>query len=98
MQDSLNVGENTPTRHHKEHNVSGTTQASFLTKFKATQNKPGQKRQHHGVYIYIYVYIIPFAWSMYLEESQLKRSVYQLVLPTRVRQFIIVYNIGRNLL
>ena len=26
-----------------------TTQASFLAKFKATQNKLGQKRQHHSV-------------------------------------------------
>ena len=25
-----------PTRHRKEHNVTGTNQASFLAKFKAT--------------------------------------------------------------
>ena len=51
MEDSLKV-ENTPTRHRRKH-VSGTTQASFLAKFKATQNKLGQKRNHHSVYIYI---------------------------------------------
>ena len=56
MKDSLNV-ENTPTRHHREHNVSGTTQVSFRAKFKATQNKLDQKRQHHSVYICMYVYI-----------------------------------------
>ena len=56
MQDSLNV-ENTQARHHGEHNVSGTTQASFLAKFKATQNKPGQKRQHHSVCVCVCVYI-----------------------------------------
>ena len=55
MQDSLNV-ENTPECHHREH-VSGTTQASFLAKLKATQNKLGQKRQHHSVCIHIYIYI-----------------------------------------
>ena len=51
MEDSLKV-ENTPTRHRRKH-VSGTTQASFLAKFKATQNKLRQKRHHHSVYIYI---------------------------------------------
>ena len=50
MQDSLKV-ENTPTRQRREHNVSVTTQASFLAKFKITQNKRGQKRHHHHVYI-----------------------------------------------
>ena len=40
-----------------EYNVSGTTQTSFLAKFKATQNKLGPKRQHHSViYIYIHIY------------------------------------------
>ena len=58
MQDSLNV-ENTPEYYHREHNVSGTTQASFLAKFKATQNKHSQKRQHCNVYMYyIYIYIL----------------------------------------
>ena len=51
MQDSLDI-ENTPACHHREHNVSGTTQASFLAKFKATQNKFGQK-DNPIVYIYI---------------------------------------------
>ena len=54
MQDSLNV-ENTPACHHREHNNSGATQASFLAKFKATQNKLGHKRQHQSVYIYIFI-------------------------------------------
>ena len=45
MQGSLKV-ENTPTRHRREH-VSRTTQASFFAKFKANQNKLGQKRHHH---------------------------------------------------
>ena len=54
MQDSLNV-EITLARHHSEDNVSGMTQASFLAKFKATQNKLGQKRQHHSVYMYVYI-------------------------------------------
>ena len=53
MEDSLKV-ENTPTRHRRKH-VSGTTQTSFLAKFKATQNKFGQKRHHHSVYIYMYI-------------------------------------------
>ena len=61
MQDFLNV-ENTPARYHREHNVSRTTQSSFPAKFKATQNKLGQKRQHNNttvyIYMYIYVYII----------------------------------------
>ena len=55
MQDSLGI-ENTPACHHREHNVSGTTQASFLAKFKATQNKFGQKGQPHSIYMYIYIY------------------------------------------
>ena len=38
MQDSLNV-ENTPTYHQREHHVSGTTQALFLARFKATYNE-----------------------------------------------------------
>ena len=50
MQDSLKV-ENTPTQHHRVHNASGTTQGSFLAKFKATQNKLGQKRHHYSVYM-----------------------------------------------
>ena len=57
MQDSLNV-QNTPAYHDREHNVSGTTQVSFIAKFKATQNKFDQKRQDNStVYIYIYIYI-----------------------------------------
>ena len=36
--------ENIPTHHHREHNVLGTTQASFRAIFKATSNKLGQKR------------------------------------------------------
>ena len=69
MQDSLNV-ENTPARHHREDNVSGTTQVAFLAKFKATQNKLGQKRQHHSVHICLYIYIyIYIAWSIYWAES-----------------------------
>ena len=44
MQDSLKV-ENTPTCLRREHNVSGTTQAFLLAKFKATQ-----ERHHHIVY------------------------------------------------
>ena len=65
MQNSLNV-ENTPACHHREHNVSGMTQASFIAKFKGTQNEFGQKRQHSVcvytcvyIYIYIYIYIYP---------------------------------------
>ena len=54
MQDSLNV-ENTPVHHRREH-VSGTIQASFLAKFKAAQNKLGQKG-NTAMYIYVYVYI-----------------------------------------
>ena len=57
MQDSFKV-ENTPTHHHREYNVSGTTQASFLAKFKATQNKLGQKRHHHSVYMIYIIYVI----------------------------------------
>ena len=53
MQDSLNV-ENTPACHDRKHNVSGTTQASFIAKFKATQNKFGQKR-HDNSTVYIYI-------------------------------------------
>ena len=45
MQDSLNV-ENTPACHHREHNVSGTTQASFIA-----------KKDNTTVYIYIHIYI-----------------------------------------
>ena len=56
MQDSLNV-ENTLARYHREHDLSGTTLASFPAKFEATKNKLGQKKQHHSVYIYIYIYI-----------------------------------------
>ena len=41
--------KNTPTHHRGEYNVSGTTQASFLAKFKATPNKLGQKRHRHSV-------------------------------------------------
>ena len=69
MQDSLKV-ENTPTRHRRQHSVSGTIQASFLAKFKTNQNKLRQKRHHHRpqciydiyiyidiqIYIYIYIY------------------------------------------
>ena len=66
MQDSLNV-ENTPACHHREHNVSGTTQASFLAKFKATQNKHSQKRQHCNVYMYyIYIYIYIYILLLYI--------------------------------
>ena len=36
--------ENTPTHHSRVHNVLGTTQASFLAKFKVTSNILGQKR------------------------------------------------------
>ena len=32
----------------REHDVYGTTQASFLAKFKATRNKPGQKRHRYS--------------------------------------------------
>ena len=41
--------KNTPTHHRGEHNVSGTTQALFLAKFKATRNKLGHKRHRHSV-------------------------------------------------
>ena len=51
MQDSLNV-ENTPEYYHREHNVSGTTQASFLAKFKAI----------YRLYSRLSIYI---AWSIY---------------------------------
>ena len=40
--------ENTPAHHRREYNASGTSQASFLAKFKATYNKLGQKRHHHS--------------------------------------------------
>ena len=40
--------ENTPTHHRREYNASGTSQASFLAKFKATNNKLGQKRHRHS--------------------------------------------------
>ena len=62
MQDSLKV-KNTPTRHRRQHSVSGTIQASFPAKFKNTQNKFRQKRHHHrpqciyDIYIHIYTYI-----------------------------------------
>ena len=36
--------ENTPTDHYRWENVPGTTQNSFFAKFKATNNKLGQKR------------------------------------------------------
>ena len=35
--------EYTPTHHRREHNVSETTQASFLATFKAIRNKLGRK-------------------------------------------------------
>ena len=41
--------KSTPTHQRGEHNVSGTTQASFLPKFKATCNKLGHKRHRHSV-------------------------------------------------
>ena len=37
MQDSMKV-ENTPKRHYREPNVSGTTQASFLGKVEELEN------------------------------------------------------------
>ena len=37
MQDSLKV-ENTPKRHCREPNVSGTTQVSFLVKFEELED------------------------------------------------------------
>ena len=130
MQDSLK-NENRPTRHRRDLNVSATTLALFLAKFKATQNYPDQKRHPHNIYIYIYIYMIHlyiyvyiyiyiytyifiekyiyiyresekktererkresnhgekkfkkmlFTWSIYQEESQLKHSVLQPVLP-----------------
>ena len=43
-EESLKV-ENTPTHHHRKLDVSGTTQASFLAKFKASNNKLGQNRR-----------------------------------------------------
>ena len=36
--------ENTSTHHRRNHNVSGTTLVSFLSKFKASSNNPGHKR------------------------------------------------------
>ena len=82
MQDSLNV-ENTPVHHRREHNVSGTIQASFLAKFKAAQNKLGQKG-NTAMYIYVYVYIYIYIYCMVkILGRKLKRSVYQLVLRTR---------------
>ena len=61
MQESLKT-ENTPALHCREYNVSHPTKSSFLAKFKATQDKLGQKRHHHSVYMiyintYIYIYI-----------------------------------------
>ena len=41
--------EYTRTHHRREHNVSETTQASFLAKFKAIRNKLGQKRHRYSV-------------------------------------------------
>ena len=41
--------ENTPTQHRGEHDVSGTTEASFLTKLKTARKKLDQKRQCHSV-------------------------------------------------
>ena len=35
---------NTPIHNHREHNVLGATQASFLAKLKITDNIYGQKR------------------------------------------------------
>ena len=116
MQDSLKNG-NRPTRHRRDLNVSATTRALFLAKFKASQNYPDQKRHHHNIsmkhiyiyiYLYIYIYIyresekktererkresnhgekkfkkMLFTWSIYQQESQLKHSVLQPVLPAR---------------
>ena len=48
MQDYLKL-ENTTTHHRREHNVSGTTQALLLAKFKATCNKLGQERHRYTV-------------------------------------------------
>ena len=48
MQDSVEL-ENTSTHYSREYNVSKTTQASFLAKFKFTRNKLGQKRHRHRV-------------------------------------------------
>ena len=41
--------EYTPTYHRREHNVSQTTQASFLATLKAARNKLGQKRHRYSV-------------------------------------------------
>ena len=84
MQDSLNV-ENTPVNHRREHNVSGTIQASFLAKFKAAQNKLGQKgNTAMYIYVYVYIYIYIYIYCMVkILGRKLKRSVYQLVLRTR---------------
>ena len=47
-----------------------TTQAPFLAKFKATQNKLCQKRQHHSVYIYIYIYIYMYIYIYNLHSDR----------------------------
>ena len=44
---SLKV-EKTPTHHRRETYISGTTQAK-IAKFKATSNKPFQKRHRYSV-------------------------------------------------
>ena len=64
MQDSLKT-ENTPALHCREYNVSHPTESSFLAKFKATQNKLGQKRHHHSVYI-ICIYICKYIYIYYI--------------------------------
>ena len=40
--------EYTPTHHHREHNASEATQASFLATFKAIRNKLAQKRHRYS--------------------------------------------------
>ena len=48
--------EYTPTHHHREHNASKATQASFLATFKAIRNKLGHRytvpvfQRHYAVY------------------------------------------------
>ena len=66
MQDFLKVG-NTHQHSAREHNISRTTQASFLAKCKTTQHKLGQKGHCHSVYmIYIYIYIIIYYKYIYI--------------------------------
>ena len=60
MTEELLKVENTPTHHRRKHNVSGTTQASFLAKFKATNLARKDTRQSVPKTLWALRYIIKY--------------------------------------